>query len=1060
MANEEIGKLNVVVNLDSTGFQNGISNLNRQMKLVQSEFQAATAKLGRFGNSTDMLKLKADALSKQVELQKQKIVALQKAYQKSAETKGEDAKVTQNLAIKLNKAQAELAKLENELKQTNTIIEQQTNRWNRLSTTMQNVGNKMKSVGNKMKDVGKTLMTKVTLPLAGIGTASAKTAMDFEASMSEVKAITGATGEEFKKLENLAKQMGANTSKSATESAQAIKYMGLAGWDTTQIMEGLEPILRLSEAGNLDLARASDLVTDSMSALGITTKELPKYLDQLAQTSRSSNTNIDALAEAFILVGGSFKNLNTPLDEANALLGVLANRGIKGSEAGNSLNSILINLTSGAGQAGKAMQELGLSAFDNEGKFKGVTVVLQELKQKLSGMTEEQKNTYLAMIGGKTQISTLNALLDGLGNEYEDLRSKIQNSNGALNDMATTMQDNLKGKITKLKSALEGAALSIADILIPIVEKATAFIQKWTDKFNALDDSQKELIVKIGLVIAAIGPLLFIIGKLVTIGGTLVTTFGTISTAIGVATGAVTGATGAAAALGTAFTVLTGPVGIAIGAIAGITAAGIALHKHLSQDAIPEVQLFEKETSEATKKAVGAYMELDKKASQSLINLKIISSAVSRETASNLIQTFNDMGAQIKQGLDKHFNESYNSMQNFFANSVALSSSEEAKILADMKAKNEAKKKEIDSYTKQIQAILAKASNEKRALTAEEQQKINEIQEKMRINAVKSLSETELEAKAIMERMKQNASNLSARQAAEVVQNSLKQKEETIKAAEEQYNEVIKEIIRQRDEAGIISEEQAQKLIEEAKRQRDETIKNAEEMHNKIVEEAKKQAKEHVDEVNWETGEILSKWEVFKNNMHKKWEQIKTDTVNKVEEMKKNILDIWTQLKHNIENTWNEIENGLRKKWDNLKSSASNIFHSIADAIVKPFKNIHIPMPHFDFSVSYKSIAGVTFPVPKVDVEWYDRGGIFTRPTIIGVGEKRPEFVGALDDLRYLIRDELMKSQRTVQQTSVRPEIHLHIGTLIADDFSLKQLERKLMSFRIAENYRLGVNER
>ena len=285
----------------------------------------------------------------------------------------------------------------------------------------------------------------------------------------------------------------------------------LAGYNNKQMMEALMPVLRLSEAGNLDLARTSDLVTDSLSSLGKTTADLPVYLDQVAKTAASSNTNIDALMEALIVCGGTVKNLNTPLDEANTLLGVLANRGIKGSEAGNSFNSILINLTSGAGQAGKAMEKLGLSAFDSSGKFKGVTQVLLELKQKTANMTEEQRNMYLSMIGGKTQITTLQALLSGVGEEYGDLRNKIQDSNGALNKMALTMQNNNKGSITQLKSAVEELAIKIYDVLKPKIAAATETLQKWTDKLNNLTPFQQETIVKIAELAAAIGPVILLI---------------------------------------------------------------------------------------------------------------------------------------------------------------------------------------------------------------------------------------------------------------------------------------------------------------------------------------------------------------------------------------------------------------------------------------------------------------------------------------------------------------------------------------------------------------------
>ncbi len=424
---------------------------------------------------------------------------------------------------------------------------------------MKRVTREISYLGSKLENTGKSLTAKVTLPILGVGAAAAKIGMEFEKSMSEVSAVTGATGEEFKNLEKLAREMGAKTSKSAKDAADAIKYMGLAGWDTGQIMKGLEPVLRLSEAGNIDLGRASDLVTDSMSALGLSVEELGTYLDQMAQTSRKSNTNIDMLAEAMIVVGGTFKNLNTPLDEANALLGILANRGKKGSEAGTALNSILINLTSGAGQAGKAMKELGLSAFDSQGNFKGISNVLKELREKLSGMTEEQRNTYLAMIGGKTQIDTLNALLDGVGKEYDELRENIQDSNGALSDMAKTMQDNNLGALTRLKSALEEAALSIYDTLKPSIEAIIAKIQEWTDWFNNLSPEMKELIVKIGLIAAAIGPLLIVIAKAITIFGKL---------------------KAAAAILGPIIGGISAPVLITAGVITGLIAIGVLLYKN------------------------------------------------------------------------------------------------------------------------------------------------------------------------------------------------------------------------------------------------------------------------------------------------------------------------------------------------------------------------------------------------------------------------------------------------------------------------------------------------
>lgn len=376
--------------------------------------------------------------------------------------------------------------------------------------------------------------TAASVALGGIGAVSTvKTFANWEASMSNVKALTGATADELDKLADKSKELGARTSKTAKEAADAMSYQALAGWNVNQIMSSTEPILRLSEAANSDLAHTSDLVTDSMSSLGVQTEQLGRYLDIVAQTQASANTTADGMLEAYIEAGGMFKSFNTPLEESAALIGVLANRGIKASEAGHSLNSLLINLMGTTSRTSEALQQLGVKAYDENGNFRGVETTLRDVKEAMSGLTDEQEDMLSANLGGKTQITTLKALLSGLGEEYDTLKTKVTNSDGALNRMAETMQDNLKGQWTRLKSAVEGAQIELGEKLAPYMKQ---FVTWFTNKIPEIKDG----------IMSTVDYLSKNTDKLITLGKTAVTVTGSIM-ALSLASktlGAINGVTG------------------------------------------------------------------------------------------------------------------------------------------------------------------------------------------------------------------------------------------------------------------------------------------------------------------------------------------------------------------------------------------------------------------------------------------------------------------------------------------------------------------------------------
>lgn len=344
------------------------------------------------------------------------------------------------------------------------------------------------NLGNTAKKLGGILAGTAGIASVGAFVSDAvRTYKDFGAAMSATAATAGASADEYAKLEAAARKMGQATTKTATEASEALGYMALAGWDVDTSIAALPSVLHLSEATAMDLATASDLTTDSLSALGLTVKDLPRYLDVAAKANNKSNQSAQQLMEAYLTVGGTMNNLHVPIEESATALGVLANRGTKGSEAGTALNAIVNNLTTGTGKAGKMMNKLGISAFNSEGKFIGLTATLQKVDAATKGLTEEERNAALAAIGGKEHIKSLNALLSGLNTttadgttEWAALRQELNQADGALDTMAAQMTDNFAGASARFGSAMDEMKLSLMDAVGPAMTKAVDYLAAYT----------------------------------------------------------------------------------------------------------------------------------------------------------------------------------------------------------------------------------------------------------------------------------------------------------------------------------------------------------------------------------------------------------------------------------------------------------------------------------------------------------------------------------------------------------------------------------------------------
>lgn len=463
-------------------------------------------------------------------------------------------------------------------------------------------GQKFKGLSSALNTVGSGLAKGVTLPLLGVGTAAVKVASSFDSAMSEVKAISGATGTQFTQLRDKAIEMGAKTKFSATESAEAFKYMAMAGWDTKDMLNSISGVMNLAAASGEDLGTVSDIVTDAMTAFGLaadgTTKVLKNgynvevsnaehFSDVLAEASSRSNTNVSLMGATFKYVAPIAGAMGYSIEDTAVAIGLMANAGIKGEQAGTALRSTIIRLVKPTKESGTAMDALGISVTNFDGSMRSLDDILRQIRSSMSGLTDDQKASYAAMLAGQEGMSGLLAIVNASDEDYQKLSESIQNCTGASQEMADTMQDNLGGAVTLLKSALESAGITIGERLAPYIRELAEWITGLVEKFNSLSDSQQDLIVKIGLILTAIAPVMLIgskvfsllssvIGIITTVGSALSTVFafGLNATALSAA-GASTGVTMLAGAIG----FLTSPIALVIAAITALVTAFVIAYK-------------------------------------------------------------------------------------------------------------------------------------------------------------------------------------------------------------------------------------------------------------------------------------------------------------------------------------------------------------------------------------------------------------------------------------------------------------------------------------------------
>lgn len=625
-----MAQASIKIGASMSEYQSAMKAAVASMKELSSQYSLAAANAKLYGTKSDALKAKISELTQKMDVQKTKVAdckthyetlttrldnnkkkseelktkvaELSRAYEESKEATGENSEETKKLKTELDKAEKQLATTEAQTTKYEAAVKKQGAAVTQAEADLANMevqlrdvnaelarqkfdeyAEKAGKVGQAVQTAGQHMM-KVTTAIGGVAAASVTVAANFEQQMSKVQAISGATAEETDKLTESARQWGRDTKYSATEAGEAFEYMALAGWKTDDMLEGIGGILNLAAASAMDLGTASDIVTDYLTAFGLSAKDAGKFADEMAYAMSHSNTTTEALGEAYKNCAATAASMGYSVEETTAVLMTMANAGVKGGEAGTALNAIMTRLATDTKGCATELAKYGVEVYDAQGNMNSLSSILTGVRGVWNNLTDEQQANLAKTIAGTNQFSALQTIMSGLSDEaiasgmsFSDYAEALQNCDGTASDMAATMQDNLLGRLTQLKSKLEDIGITVGNALLPFMEKAVAKIGELADKFAALSPQQQETILKIAGVVAVIGPLLTIVGKAISVSGQLSSGIGKVVGKLAAMGTTASGATGGMAVLKGALAAITSPVGIAVAAIAAITAVIVTL---------------------------------------------------------------------------------------------------------------------------------------------------------------------------------------------------------------------------------------------------------------------------------------------------------------------------------------------------------------------------------------------------------------------------------------------------------------------------------------------------
>lgn len=642
----EIGNLSVQIGLDGAEFSRSVKEINGNLRLLESEFKAATVGVDKFSNNLEDLGNKQAFLTDKLGLQKEKVEQLKKEFNTLANSTSASSKEIQKAQTAYNNAISVMAKTENQLKAVTNQLETQSTVWGRMGSNLGQVGVRMQEMGGRMQSAGQDIATSFGVATAAIGVglaSSVKSAADFEAQLSSIKAVSGATGNEMETLSSIAVEYGSKTKYSSLEAAQGIEELIKAGVSIKDIINGgLEGALSLATAGELELAEAAEIASTALNAFKSDGLDVSRAADLLAGGANASATSVGELKFGLSQVSAVAAGLGLSFKDTTTALSLFANSGLKGSDAGTSLKTMLSNLIPKSNDAWKTFESLGLitfdtaagmkflaengvtpvsdsmgdveeaiksyimqtkgikkwnkdaedtfkdlgkstgfvnnAFFDSKGNVEDMTVISGELQKALKGLTAEQRQQALYAMFGSDAIRAANILYKEGAEGMTKMYQEMSKVTAV--DVATERMNNFKGKMEELKGSIETAKISLGDALIPAITSFTKALQSLVDGFNNLSPGmQKTIAIGLGLTTVVLG-IVTTLGLVLTVVGGAVSGIGALAGVFGTVSTAIAAAGGMSAVFATAMAAITGPVGITIAAVVGLIAIFTALYKN------------------------------------------------------------------------------------------------------------------------------------------------------------------------------------------------------------------------------------------------------------------------------------------------------------------------------------------------------------------------------------------------------------------------------------------------------------------------------------------------